>query len=132
MDDVTVNQGAASTVIDLAPVFDDLDIPRGDQFTYTVAVSPPIRPIVEEVIESSYMDIHQDLLYTHLGDNRGYDSVQHDLRATTSTITSRPSRSARAAEATTAPSRHCRSTFSLSLTLVGASKCGLRDSGRNS
>ncbi len=79
MDDVTVNQGAASTVIDLAPVFDDLDIPRGDQFTYTVAVSPPIRPIVEEVIESSYMDIHQDLLYTHLGDNRGYDSVQHDL-----------------------------------------------------
>lgn len=79
IDDVTVDQGAASTVIDLAPVFDDLDIPRGDEITYTVNVSPPILPIVDEVSEASYTSIHQDLLYTHLGDDRGYDSVQHDL-----------------------------------------------------
>ncbi len=79
IDDVAVDQGIASTVIDLSPIFDDLDIPRGDQLAYTVAVSPPIRPIVDEVSEASYTDIHQDLLYTHLGDGRGYNTVEHDL-----------------------------------------------------
>jgi len=79
LDDVTVDQGAAGMVLDLAPVFDDLDVPRGDQLTYTVAVSPPIRSIVDEVSRSSYEDIHQDVLFTHLGETRVYGSLQHDL-----------------------------------------------------
>ena len=79
IDDVTVDQGAPDTVIDLDAVFDDVDIPGGDQLTYSVTVSPPILPIVEEVSQSSYEDIHGNMLYTHLGDSRGYESEQHDL-----------------------------------------------------
>ncbi|NLX96513.1 MAG: M28 family peptidase [Rhodopirellula sp.] len=79
LDDVVVQQGASDTVIDLDTVFTDLDFAQGDFLTYTVTVSPPILPVVNEVSQSSYEHIHQDLLYTHLGDSRGYNSPQHDL-----------------------------------------------------
>lgn len=79
IEDVTVDQGAADSVIDLEPVFDDLDLPRGDELTYSVTISPPILPIVDGVTKAGYKDIHQNMLYTHLGDNRGYDTEQHDF-----------------------------------------------------
>ncbi|MHB0960644.1 MAG: M28 family peptidase [Pirellulaceae bacterium] len=76
---IVVDQGAPDTVIELAGVFDDLDIPGGDQLTYSVTVSPPILPIVNQVSQSSYEDIHGNLLYTHLGDNRAVGGPEHDL-----------------------------------------------------
>ena len=77
MEDVTVDQGAADTVIDLDAVFDDLDIPTGDTLTYNVTVSPPVLPIAEEVTQSSYEYILSNTdpgksLFTHFGDDRGY------------------------------------------------------------
>ncbi|MFC1597180.1 M20/M25/M40 family metallo-hydrolase, partial [Planctomycetota bacterium] len=77
IDDVTVDQGAPDTVIDLDAVFDDLDIPTGDTLTYSVTVSPPILPIAQEVSQSSYEYILSNTdpgksLYTHFGDDRGY------------------------------------------------------------
>ena len=45
----------------------------GDQLTYSVTVSPPILPVVEQVSQASYENIHSNMLYTHLGDGRGYE-----------------------------------------------------------
>ena len=42
VDDVTVDEDAADTVIDLGVVFDDPDLPFGDSLTYTSTVTMPI------------------------------------------------------------------------------------------
>ncbi len=77
--DIAVAQGTATAWIDLAGVFEDADDPTGEQLSYSVTVSLPVRPVVDQVSQSSYMAIHQDLLYTHVGDNRGIGGPEHDL-----------------------------------------------------
>ena len=79
MEDINGTQGNPDKVIDLDTVFDDVDIPVGDQLTYSVTVSPPIMPVVNQVSQSSYQHFLDDMLYTHLGDSRGYASQQHNL-----------------------------------------------------
>lgn len=76
MGDVVVDEDAADTVIDLATVFDDPD--PGDLLTYTVNVSASASDVAAQVRQASYTHIHQDLLYTHAGDNRGF-GAEHDL-----------------------------------------------------
>ena len=39
----------------------------------------PIDSLVAQVSQSSYTTLHQDLLYTHTGDNRGLTGPEHDL-----------------------------------------------------
>lgn len=73
--DVTVAEDAPDTLIDLTPVFSDPD--AGDVLTYVVSPTT-VAGLVSEVSQSDYTHLHQDLLYTHLGDNRG-DGAQHDL-----------------------------------------------------
>lgn len=77
--DVSVNEDAAPTVIDVAPVFDDPDLHLGDALTYTATVTLPIDSLVRQVSQTSYMTLHQDLLYTHAGDNRYLGAPEHDL-----------------------------------------------------
>jgi hypothetical protein len=77
--DVTVAEDAASTVVDLASVFDDTGQPGNDALTYTVTVGLPIDSLVAQVSQSSYTTMHQDLLYTHIGDNRGVGGWEHGL-----------------------------------------------------
>ena len=60
-------------------MFDDPNVPYGDSLTYTVTVTTPIEGLVGQVSQSSYEHIHQDLLYTHSGDNRGLYGPEHDL-----------------------------------------------------
>jgi len=60
-------------------VFDDANLPQDDALTYTVTVSEPIDSLVAQVSQSSYTTLHQDLLYTHTGDNRGIGGPEHDL-----------------------------------------------------
>ena len=79
IENIIVEQGAPDAVIDLDAVFDDVDIPNGDQLTYSVTLSPPIHPIVDQVSQASYESIHGEQLFTHLGDNRGYGSPQHAM-----------------------------------------------------
>ena len=79
IDDVTVAEDAADTVLDLGPVFADPDLPLGDALTYTATVTMPIDSLVAQVSQSSYTTLHQDLLYTHTGDNRGVGGWEHDL-----------------------------------------------------
>ncbi|MCU0595157.1 MAG: M28 family peptidase, partial [Desulfobacterota bacterium] len=79
--DVTVDEDASDTVIDLSEFFADVDLPYGDELAYTVTASGsiPILALLDQISQASYTDIHQDLLYTHLGDNRGLTGAQHDL-----------------------------------------------------
>jgi VCBS repeat-containing protein len=79
--DLTVDEDAPDTVIDLSQVFADVDLAYGDLLTYTVTASGsiPIPVLLDQISEASYTDIHQDLLYTHSGDNRGLNGPQHDL-----------------------------------------------------
>ena len=77
--DVTVAEDAAATELDLAAVFSDPDLGLGDELTYTVTASLPIDSLVAQVSQSSYTTLHQDLLYTHSGDNRGVGGWEHDL-----------------------------------------------------
>jgi len=77
--DLTVAEDAPDTVLDLGPVFDDANLPQDDALTYTVTVSEPIDSLVAQVSQSSYTTLHQDLLYTHTGDNRGIGGPEHDL-----------------------------------------------------
>ena len=51
---------------------------HGDSLTYSVDVTTPVSALVNQVTVSSYTHIHQDLLYTHTGDNRGF-GPEHDL-----------------------------------------------------
>jgi hypothetical protein len=46
--------------------------------TYTAAVSASPSDVVGGISQASYTHIHQDLLYTHTGDNRGF-GPEHDL-----------------------------------------------------
>ncbi len=77
--DLSVDEDAPNTLLDLGPVFTDPDIGRGDALTYTATVSMPIDSLVAQVSQSSYTTLHQDLLYTHTGDNRGVAGWEHDL-----------------------------------------------------
>ncbi len=72
--DVTVTEDAASTEIDLSAVFSDAD---GDTLVYTVSPTT-VTDLVAQVSEANYTHIHQDLLYTHTGNDRGY-GTEHDL-----------------------------------------------------
>jgi hypothetical protein len=66
-------------VLDLDLVFTDPDLPLGDGLTYTATVTMPIDSLVAQVSQSSYTTLHQDLLYTRTGDNRGVGGWEHDL-----------------------------------------------------
>jgi len=79
--DLIGDEDGPDTVIDLSQVFADVDLPYGDELTYTVTASGsiPILALLDQITEASYTDIHQDLLYTHLGNNRGLTGAQHDL-----------------------------------------------------
>jgi VCBS repeat-containing protein len=79
--DLTVDEDASDRVIDLSQFFADVDLVYGDLLTYTVTASGsiPIPALLDQISEASYTDIHQDLLYTHSGDNRGLNGPQHDL-----------------------------------------------------
>jgi hypothetical protein len=76
--DVTAAEDDPDTVISLGPVFDDPDLPWGDQLTYTATVTMPLDSLVAQVSQSNYTAMHQNLLYTGLGDNRGF-GPEHDL-----------------------------------------------------
>ena len=76
--DVTAAEDDPDTVIGLGPVFDDPDLPWGDQLTYTATVTMPIDSLVAQVSQSNYTAMHQNLLYTRMGDNRGF-GPEHDL-----------------------------------------------------
>ncbi len=79
LSDVTVAEDAADTVIGLGPVFTDPDLGLGDALTYTLTVTEPVDSLVAQVSQSSYTTLHQDLQYTHAGDNRGLGGWEHDL-----------------------------------------------------
>lgn len=67
--------GSPDTTITLSSYFQDPD--AGDTLSYSV-LSPPSPKLVSlQVSQPSYTHIHQDLLYTHLGDNRGLLGDQH-------------------------------------------------------
>jgi hypothetical protein len=76
--DVTAAEDDPDTVIGLGPLFDDPDAPWGDQLTYTATVTMPIDNLVAQVSQSQYAAMHQNLLYTRMGDNRGF-GPEHDL-----------------------------------------------------
>ena len=76
--DVAVDEDDPDTVIDLSLVFDDADLGSGDSLTYSVSFDTSIADIVGQIDEASYTHVHQDLLYTHTGDNRGF-GIEHDL-----------------------------------------------------
>jgi hypothetical protein len=75
---VEVTEDAADTVIDLSMVFDDPDLSVGDRLTYSVSVSASVPDVAAEISRPSYVGIHQDLLYTRTGNNRGF-GPEHDL-----------------------------------------------------
>ncbi|MCY2991905.1 MAG: M28 family peptidase, partial [Planctomycetota bacterium] len=77
--DVSVDEDAVSTVIDLGPVFNDPDLRLGDTLTYTTTVTLPIDSLVSQVSQTSYATLHQDLLYTHTGNSRYLGAPEHDL-----------------------------------------------------
>lgn len=74
--DVALPQDASNTAINLAPVFSD---PDGDPLSYLVTTATTVAEVVDQVSQADYTHIHQDLLYTHTGDNRGLGGSQHDL-----------------------------------------------------
>ncbi|NUQ63357.1 MAG: M28 family peptidase, partial [Pirellulales bacterium] len=75
--DLTVDEDAADWSINLGDVFTDPGLPD-DALTYTVAVNTPVSGLVNQITVASYTHLHQDLIYTHTGDNRGF-GPQHDL-----------------------------------------------------
>jgi Zn-dependent M28 family amino/carboxypeptidase len=77
--DLNVDEDAADTVIDLATVFSDPDVGfDGDFLTYTISYNTSTTSIVDRISEAAYTSHHQDRLYTHTGDNRGF-GTEHDL-----------------------------------------------------
>ncbi|GAF78674.1 unnamed protein product, partial [marine sediment metagenome] len=78
IDDVVVDEDTSLTAIHIPSVFDDIDIPQGDSLTYTFSVSTGVSDAVDRISEANYTYMHQDLLYTHLGDDRGF-GPEHDL-----------------------------------------------------
>ncbi len=77
--DVTVDEDALDSVIDLDAVFGASDLGLSGPLTYTVTVSTPIENLVRQVSQSNYTALLQDLLYTHIGDNRGLSGPEHGL-----------------------------------------------------
>lgn len=77
--DVVVNEDAANTVIDLDAVFGNPALGLTGPFTYNVSLNTPIENLTQQVGESNYTALLQDLLYTHSGDNRGLWGPQHAL-----------------------------------------------------
>jgi len=74
--DVAVSEDAAPTQIDLAQVFSDPE--AGAALSYAVTAPASVPGIASLVSEAEYTHVLQDLLYTHLGANRGY-GAEHDL-----------------------------------------------------
>jgi Ca2+-binding RTX toxin-like protein len=74
--DVVVAEDAPNTLISVADVFGDVD--PGDTLTYSVRVAMPVAALVDRFSQANYTHLHQDLLYTHTGDNRGF-GPEHDL-----------------------------------------------------
>lgn len=77
--DLTVDEDAGDSVVDLAAAFNDPDSGLGDGLTYMATVSPSIDGLVAQVSQANYTTLHRDLLYTHAGDNRGVTGPEHDL-----------------------------------------------------
>lgn len=77
--DLTVDEDAENSVLDLGAVFRDAELGLGDALTYTAALSMPIDNLVEQVNQANYTNLHQDLLYTHTGNSRGITGSEHDL-----------------------------------------------------
>jgi ELWxxDGT repeat protein len=74
--DFAIEEDAATTAIDLGSVFSDSDV--GDVLTYTASAYAGVEAVVSQVSEANYTYVHQELLYTHLGDQKGYNGAQHD------------------------------------------------------
>ena len=77
--DITVDEDASDTTIDLAAVFQDDDLPEGESLQYTVEAATPAWSVADQISEEIYTRFHQDELYTHTGDNRGIGGAEHDL-----------------------------------------------------
>ncbi len=76
--DLVVDEDDPDTVIDLSLVFGDADLGGGDALTYSVDFHTPTADIVGQISEPTYTHVHQDLLYTHAGDDRGF-GPEHNL-----------------------------------------------------
>ena len=74
-----VNEDAANSVIDLGAVFGNPALGLIQPLTYSVAVNTPIENLVRQASPSNYTALLQDLLYTHIGDNRGLWGPHHAL-----------------------------------------------------
>ncbi len=74
---IVVDEDAPETAIYMPDVFDDADLPW-DSLSYTFTVSTGVFDAVGRVSQANYTHVHQDLLYTHLGDDRG-SGPEHDL-----------------------------------------------------
>jgi parallel beta-helix repeat protein len=70
--DVAAVEDGANEVIDLGEVF------GGTGLTYTVTASNSVDDVVGRVSQDSYTHIHQDLLFTHTGDDRDLNGPEHD------------------------------------------------------